>query len=82
MQSVFPIPHFIERTLQSIADDKFVILTELAAVGMLRRKLMVKDGDWFTLTPSALAYIDMYRKLEHNRKVNAYKQWEGVKYAG
>lgn len=76
--SVFPIPDFIERTLRSIADDQFVTLTELAALGMLRRGLMKRDGPVFVLTPSAIAYITMYRKLEHNRKVNAYKLFEGM----
>lgn len=77
--SLFALPKFIHRTLQSIADDRFVTLTELAALGMLRRGLMRKEGDIFVLTSSANAYITMYRKTVSLNRSRDYKR-EGVEW--
>ena len=80
MRSLFPLPIFIHRTLVDIAEyNRFIRLTELAAIGMLRRGLMKRQGDVFVLTPSAVAYINMYRKREALNRSLDYKR-EGVEW--
>jgi hypothetical protein len=78
--SLFPLPPFIHRTLVDIAEyNRFVILTELAALGMLRRGLLRREGDIFVLTPTADAYITMYRKQKLINSSKTYMK-EGIEW--